>query len=111
MTPLEQKARGQHADALLKDPLLLEGIKQVRYAAHRAFEASKGDPETLARASNLLNAVNDFHRFFVLAVKQGEAAAKTIDSELREGRFVRGIGRLVRDRDSQADDMPWSQSR
>ena len=111
MTPLEQKARGQHAEAILKDEMVAEGIRQVRYAAHRAFEQAKGDPAALARAAHLLNAANDFHRFFALAVKQGEAAAKKIDSELREGRFVRGIGRLVRNRDAVADDMPWSEAR
>lgn len=111
MNPIEKKARGQHAENLLRDEMLQEALRDVRYAAHRAFEKAGSDPEKLSRASLQLAAANDFHRFLKLAVSNGKAAAKEIDAELQGGRFVRGIGRLTRNRDDIAEDMPWTASR
>lgn len=108
MNLIETKTRGTEAQNLLRNELLLEALKQVRYAAHRAFEQANGDDAKLRRASHLLDAANDLHRFLKIAISSGEAAAKQIDRELNEGRFVRGVGRLVRGRDSEADTMPWS---
>lgn len=110
MNLIEKKTRGQNADNLLKDELLMEALRDVRYAAHRAFEKSNGDEERLKRAAFLLDAANDFHKFLVIAMKQGAAAAKEIDKELNGGAFVRGIGRLTRNRDQEAEDMPWHQA-
>ena len=107
MSPIERKARGVQAEALLKDDLLIEALREVRFAAHRAFESAHGDREKLDRASRLLDAAADFQRFLMLAVKHGAAAAKEIDRDQQAGRFVRGIGRLVRSRDPIADEMPW----
>lgn len=111
MNPLEKKARGQQAENLLKDEMLQEALREVRYAAHRAFEMAKGDPLKLDRASRQWEAANDFQRFLTLAAKHGAAATKEIDRELQGGRFVRGIGRMTRNRDAEMDDMPWSNSR
>lgn len=110
LTLLEQKARGQAAESLLENELLNEALLEIRHAAHRAFEKARGDEELLWRASAQLEASKQFHLFFLLLVKQGKAAAKQIDRELNKGQFVRGIGRLVRDRDPLADEMPWSQT-
>lgn len=109
MNDIEKKSRGHQAEALLKDELLQEAIRQVRYAAHRAFERAKGDEDALRRAAYLLDAANDFQRFLTLAVSQGDAAAKKIDAEMSEGKIIRGIGRLVRNR--AAEGMPWSATR
>jgi hypothetical protein len=111
MNLIEKKARGQAAENLLADDLLKEALREVRYAAHRAFERAAGDPEKLARASDTLASANAFQRFLTLAVTHGKAAAKEIDKELQGGRVVRGIGRLTRNRDDEADDMPWSAAR
>jgi hypothetical protein len=110
MNALEKKARGQLAANLLADETLKEALREVRFAAHRAFERAKGDTEALARASAQLVAANDFQTFLTLAVKHGTSAAKEIDRELQGGKFVRGIGRLVRNRDEAAEDMPWHQA-
>lgn len=110
LTPIEKKARGQQAENLLKDEMLKEALREVRFAAHRAFEQAGADPVKLARASAQLRAANDFQRFLTLAMKHGQAASKEIDRELSERQFVRGIGRLVRNRDEEAEDMPWHQA-
>jgi hypothetical protein len=107
MNPIEKKTRGQQADILLRDEMLQEALREVRFAAHRAFEAAGNDTKKLSEASLQLLSANRFQRFLTLAVKQGAAAAKEIDRELQGGRFVRGIGRLVRNRDEEAEDMPW----
>jgi hypothetical protein len=106
--PIDLKSRGQNASNLLRDEMLIEALREVRFAAHRAFERAKGDSDQLARASAQLEAANDFQRFLTLAVKRGVAAAKEIDRELQGGKIVRGIGRLVRDRDETLEGMPWS---
>lgn len=111
MNALEKKARGQQADNLLKDALLAEALREVRFAAHRAFERAKGDPQKLDRAAMLLESAGDFQRFLTLAVKHGTAAGKEIDRELQGGGFVRGIGRMVRNRDEEAEGMPWHAAR
>lgn len=111
MNLLERRARGQQAEDLLKNELLQEALREVRFAAHRAFERAKGDADQLARASAQLEAAHDFQTFLTLAAKHGSAAAKEIDKSMNEGKFVRGIGRLVRARDGIADDMPWSAAR
>lgn len=108
MNPAELKARGQHAANLLKDETLQEALREVRYAAHRAFEAAGGDAAKLARASDLLEAANTFQRHLTAAMTRGKAAAKEIDRDLNSGKFIRGIGRLTRSRNELADDMPWS---
>lgn len=107
MDAIEKQARGQQAANLLADELLQEAIREVRYAAHRAFERSGGDPEKLRRAADVLEAAAAFQRFLMAAASQGAAARKKIDAELQAGQFVRGIGRLVRNRDEIADRMPW----
>lgn len=111
MDDIERKARGQRAESLLRDDLLQEALREVRYAAHRAFEAAKGEPDKLARAAMQLEAAAEFHRFLILAATHGAAAAKKIDRELQGGGFVRGVGRLVRNRSDEAEGMPWSMAR
>lgn len=111
MNLIEKKARGTAASHLLKDEMLQEALREVRFAAHRAFERAQGDPNALKRASDVLEAANTFQRILALAVSHGAAAAKEIDKSLDGGGFVRGIGRMVRNRDGEADDMPWSVSR
>lgn len=108
MNLIEKKARGQHAETLLEDEMLKEALREVQYAAHRAFEAAAGDAVKLQRASDMLAGAKLFQRFLTIAVKQGAAATKEIEKELKGGAFVRGVGRLVRNRDAEADDMPWS---
>lgn len=107
MNDVELKSRGVQAENLLADEMLREALNHVRYAAHRAFEKAKGDPEKLRRAADQLEAANDFHRYLILAVKNGAAAAKRIDRDLQGGSVVRGIGRLVRSRMPTTGDDPW----
>lgn len=107
MDLIEKKARGTQAQNLLGDEMLQEALREVRYAAHRAFEHAKGDAVKLQRASDLLDSAASFQRFLTLALKHGQAAAKEIDRELQGGRFVRGIGKLVRDRAEDLEDLPW----
>jgi hypothetical protein len=109
MNLAEKKSRGLQAQSLLNDDLLKEALREVKFAAHRAFEKARDD-EALRRAAYLLEASQSFHRFFVLAATQGAAAAKEIDRELNAGKFVRGVGRLTRNRDELMDDMPWDQT-
>lgn len=110
MNPVEKKARGHRADQLLRDDMLQEALREVRYAAHRAFERSQ-NAEDREIAWHMLDAANRFHRCLTLAAKHGAAAAKEIDKQHERGGFVRGIGRLVRNRDEAADGMPWSEAR
>lgn len=108
MTDLEWKARGQHAENLLRDELLQEALLEIRYAAHRAFERSSGSPEAMRRAHEQLEASKLFEAFLRRAVTRGKEAAKKIDRDLQGGRFVRGVGRLSRNRDPLMDEMPWN---
>lgn len=110
VNPVEKKSRGVAAQNLLNDEMLKEALKEVRFAAHRAFERSRS-AEDREVAWHMLDAANRFHRCLLVAMNQGSAAAKEIDRELKVGRFVEGIGRLVRDRDDIADGMPWSEAR
>ena len=110
MNEIEKKARGARADALLKDTMLQEALREVRFAAHRAFERSTSAADR-EMAWHMLDAASRFQRSLTLAVKHGSAAAKELDKQLERGGFVRGIGRLVRNRDETADGMPWSEAR
>lgn len=111
MSLIEQKARGQQAENLLNDDMFKAALREVRYAAHRAFEAAQGDPDRLRRASMILEAAGDFQRFLTLAVRHGVAASKEIDRQMQAGEVVRGIGRLVRNRDPRVEGMPWNEVR
>lgn len=86
-----------------------DALRQLRYAAHRAFESAHGDAEKLKSASADLEAVNRFHRNLIIAIQDGKAASKKIDRELQGGRFVRGIGSLVRSRRPTDLGMPWDE--
>lgn len=108
MNLLEKKTRGQQAETLLSDPLLAEALREVKFACHRAFERAYGDPVKLQRASDMLAAANDFHLYLRKALDAGKAAAKEIDRDLQGGRFVRGIGRMVRSREDEDEALPWS---
>lgn len=110
VNPVELKSRGVSAQNLLNDDTLKDALKQVRYAAHRAFERSTSAADREI-AWHMLDAANRFHRCLIVAMNQGSAASKEIDRELKGGRFVQGIGRLVRNRDDMTDDMPWSEAR
>lgn len=104
----EIKARGEHAQNLLRDELLQEALREIQFAAHRAFEAAGDDIGKLERASLQLAAAKSFQMFFHRLVTAGKTATKRIDAELQGGHFVRGIGRLARNRDPIAEDMPWN---
>lgn len=104
--PIKDKARGNQAAMLLRDEILQEALKEVRYVAHRAFETAAGDAAKLQRAADLLEAANAFQRHLIALMTMGEAATKKIDAEMNQGAILRGIGRRVRNR--EAVDMPWS---
>ena len=110
MNLIEKQARGRQAENLLKDEMLMEAIREVRFAAHRAFERANGDESKLIRAALLLDAANDLHKYLVVAMKNGAAASKELDKELNAGKIARGIGRLVRDRSDEAEGLPWHQA-
>lgn len=110
MNDIDAKSRGVQAENLLADEMLRDALNHVRFAAHRAFERSDGDPAKLQRASDTLEAANAFHRYLVLAMKNGAAAAKRIDRDLQGGSVVRGIGRLVRSRRGSTSGAPWSEA-
>jgi hypothetical protein len=104
----EKKTRGSQAHVLLSDEMLQEALREVRFAAHRAFErsASAADREI---AWHMLDSASRFERCLRLAVSQGAAASKQIDRELeREGMLERitGYGRRARNRDLGS--MPWN---
>lgn len=109
MTLPEIKARGEHAQNLLRDELLQEALRELQFAAHRAFEGAGSDAERLKMAADQLAAAKRFQMFFHRLVTAGKTAAKRIDAELQGGGFVRGIGRLSRNRDPIAEDMPWNE--
>lgn len=110
MTDHELRARGIQAQNLLKDDMLQEALREVAYAAHRAFEAAHGDLELVRQASNLLDAANRFQLVLRLAMEQGKAADKRLDREIqgsRARRAMREARGLVRNRNAPAEGMPW----
>lgn len=104
----EIRSRGIQAENLLKDEMLREALQQVMYAAHRAFEAAKGDPDKLRRASDLLEMAAEFRLYLQMAINQGRAVSKKIDAEMQASKARRTIRGLVRNREAYADEAPWS---
>lgn len=107
MTDHEQRARGIQAENLLKDEMLQEALREVAYAAHRAFEAAHGDPELVRRASQLLDAANQFRLTLQLAIVHGKAADKRLDREIQGSAARRAMRGLVRNRNAPIAGMPW----
>lgn len=104
----ELRSRGIQAENLMRDDMLRDGLQQVMFAAHRAFEAAKGDPDKLLRASLLLEMAGEFRLYLQMAINQGRAADKRIDARLQAGRARRAVRSLVRNRNPYADEAPWS---
>lgn len=108
MTPNERKARGLRAKELLDDPLIKVALREVRFSAHRVLDKASGDIEKVKRAADLIEAANTFQRFLILAMKSGIAAAKELDALNNQGAIGRGIGRMVRNREREDEDIPWT---
>jgi hypothetical protein len=110
MTDHELRARGIQAQNLMKDEMLQEAIREVAFAAHRAFESAHGDVELVRQASHLLDAANRFQLVLRLAMEQGKAADKRLDREIQGGRARRAMREarvLVRNRNAPVEGMPW----
>lgn len=110
MTDHELRARGIQAQNLLNDDMLKDALREVAFAAHRAFESAHGDLELIRQASQLLDAANRFQLVLRLAMEHGKAADKRLDREIQGGRARRamreGVG-LVRNRNTPVGDVPW----
>jgi hypothetical protein len=103
---IEKKARGTSAQNLLSDDVLKDALRELSYAAHRAFE-SAATPEDRERAWQQLDAGNRFARYLRALVEQGRQAAVTIEKELRQPTPARdGFLRRARARVPEVD-MPW----
>ena len=79
--------RGARARQLLKDEMLQEALREVRYAAHRIFEDAK-TPDQLRRASDLLESANYFERFLRSVAELGEAEIAKREREVARGKRV-----------------------
>jgi hypothetical protein len=104
---IEQKGKGHEAQRLLDDEMFKDVLKEVRYAAHRAFERSQNEHDREV-AWYMLDAVNRLQRMLVAIASRGKAATKEIDRVLDDGGAVRGITRAIRNRDHPPNGMPWN---
>lgn len=107
LTPEQERARGIQAENLMRDEMLQEAMREMMFIAHRAFEAARGDPAKLQRASDLFAMAGDFQLYLTRLIAQGKAASNAIDREMQAGKTARTFHSLVRNRNAR-DDMPWS---
>lgn len=80
MTPNEEIERGERAQRLLRDPLLLEAFASVKAAIHERWEqAPVRDKDGAHELKLMLNLLRDVQANLEQAVRNGRFAADSLE--------------------------------
>ena len=88
----KDQERGIRADAILRDPLVIEAFDKAEAHCLNLFKsAGLRDEQGLVRAKDLLHAVTLVRRFFEDTVRFGKAAENALDPKKRGSPYLGDI--------------------
>lgn len=86
ITQEQEVVRGRRAQALLRDPLIVEAFKEMEAAFYRAFRnTGPMDHETLVHIRLLIKCLDEFQEYFQTILQTGRLTSLNLrETELEE---------------------------